>query len=125
MEADAEGWPYFHIDGVRCKAEGGSKVRIGLQLKSSQRQVVTMRNGEDQEAAVRRWSQEKSTAWQTIRARVIEAAAGARPRSRLIQPCQWLSLALRLCQVHRQVPVMHDRVTTPSQMLLQPRCSVA
>jgi hypothetical protein len=55
--SDEEGEPFFRIDGVRCKAEQGSKVRIGMQLPSKLRKVVKLRNGEDRAAAVRRFNQ--------------------------------------------------------------------
>ena len=50
--ADRDGEPFFLIGDVRCKAEGGDKLRMGLQLPSKYRVRVTRKQGEDRAEAI-------------------------------------------------------------------------
>eukprot|EP00966_Prymnesium_polylepis_P113546 2625568-Prymnesium_polylepis.2 len=68
--SDDEGEPYFRVDGVRCRAENSSRVRIGMQLSSRQRAVVKIRVGETRADAVAR-----SDKFAAVRALIAEQAS--------------------------------------------------
>lgn len=52
----------FAVDGLECKCVSNYRVRVGLNLPSRQRMLVTRRVGEDAETTVKRYRDDEATA---------------------------------------------------------------
>ena len=60
MQADDE--LTFAVDGLKCKCVSNYRVRVGMNLPSRQRMLITRRVGDDAETTVKRYRDDPATA---------------------------------------------------------------
>ena len=77
MQADDE--LTFTVDGIVCKCVSNFRVRVGMNLPSRQRMLITRRVGEDAEATVKRYRDDQTTAPRFAAAINALRASGANP----------------------------------------------
>ena len=98
MQADDE--LTFIVDGLACKCVSNYRVRIGMNLSSKQRIIITRRVGEDAEDAVRRYRDDEATAARFAAAINALRSAGAAPAYGNITSCVELFFLLLLDSSH-------------------------
>ena len=98
MQADDE--LTFIVDGLACKCVSNYRVRVGMNLSSKQRIIITRRVGEDAEDAVRRYRDDEATAARFAAAINALRSAGAAPAYGNITSCVELFFLLLLDSSH-------------------------